>query len=102
MAETIVLVEGSKVRQDGQTYRVVNSSVIDGELVPVKTQKNRHAIFGCVRPECHANEPVMRCGASGSLGSKWPMGSCGQCGDMYRWKGSDGNPTDTREGENGG
>lgn len=86
MAESIVLTEGSKVRQDGKSYKVVNSTVIDGELVETKTQKNRHAAFGCPGEECKEKQPVFRCGARKKIDTgAWRLPDCGHCGTPMVW-----------------
>ena len=56
MAETVILVEGTKVSQDGKRYKVVDAAEITGELVEVKVQKNRHAKLSCNDELCKVEQ----------------------------------------------
>lgn len=88
MAETITLSPGSKVRQDGATYRVVDTASIEGELIEVKAQKNRHLSCECTNEDCRAKQMekagrlVTSCRVSDSRNKAkydaWP--ACGWCG----------------------
>lgn len=92
MAENIVLVPGSKVRQDGNSYKVVESSVVTGELIPYTPQKNRHAAMTCPSVACQKDQMIHAPRAGriilrGSVGNfkEWPLPSCGRCGVQMTW-----------------
>lgn len=56
MSETITLEPGAKVRQDGKAYKVTDTAVVSGELVEVKTQKNRHKLILCKDLKCRTDQ----------------------------------------------
>ncbi len=102
MSETITLEPGAKVRQSGTTYKVVDTATIEGELIEVKAQKNRHKLAWCASLVCQDEQKRINRGKLFSHGRASNSGAwdahgfpqCGQCGRPWEWKKSDeGEPT---------
>jgi hypothetical protein len=53
MADTIEVQTGTKIRQNGKTYKVADPSEVNVDLIEVpQTQKNPWKAFMCQNPEC--------------------------------------------------
>lgn len=100
MAESITLEPGARVRQQGTSYRVVDTSIIEGELIEVKAQKNRHALAGCFVPSCVESQkeqndgkpyPLFRSGAR----KRVRMPHCPNCGEAWTWASNEPDAPDT-------
>lgn len=93
MSENIVLEPGAKVRQSGQSYKVVDTAVVTGELIPVTPQKNHHRALVCLYPPCvekqkqvnHGRPIILRSG-NHAIETNGFMPVCGNCGNMMHWQ----------------
>ncbi len=46
MTDLVTVPTGTRIKSGDKTYKVVTPVTTEGEMVEVKTQKNRHAAFG--------------------------------------------------------
>ena len=94
MSENIIIEPGTKIRQDGKSYRVTDTAVVSGQLEEVKQQTNRHRAIWCPDPECRETQIKVK-RERGSKRASYDilrgcdlstMPQCGTCGKVMEWR----------------
>lgn len=101
--QNVTLKSGDKVRQDGKTYKVVDTSVISGELIEVKAQTNHHKAFECSDGDCRlyqiGRNGKVWTGRTGShaISDRDGLPKCQYCDNPLSWRVTSTKPTSNQE-----